>query len=228
MGALSLPAATGLIGSAGGCGVHREDEVEVIDDADNSKRFTGGFDSGNRFRFPDLPPGQYSVSVEGHVLRKAVRVLPGALTDVGAVFVCLGDHPLLKTESYGFWKIEMADLCAVNLSEPGWCIADLGRSGPIQPFDDGRRVFWFHSAADGVYLIPFKDVSFSLIPATVQYTQGCPNATYVKDRIRIDNLPSGSRVCVRSIRGGYYGLEFPEKIAPNQQNATLELLALGY
>ena len=228
MGALSLPAATGLIGSAGGCGVHREDEVEVIDEADNSKRFTGGFDSGNGFRFPDLPPGQYSVSVEGHVLRKAVRVLPGAVTDLGTVTECIhiSDHELLRGGGR-HWEIEMTDLCEVNLRAPGWCVTDRSNLGPIAPFDDGAVVFWFHTTTEGAWVIPFKGASLSLVPANANPQRGCPLATYMQERIRIDSLPSGSRACLRSDWGGYYELRLPEKIAPNQA-VNVELWDPGY
>jgi hypothetical protein len=229
VGALSLPAATGLIGSAGGCGAHLESEVEVVDETGNSKRFTGGFDSDNKFRFPDLPPGQYSIRVNGRDPARHARILPGVLTDTGALFVCVGSPERVKTEDTDlgrYWKIDLTELCAVNLTEPGWCIADIGRSGPIQPFDDGRRVFWFHTAADGAYLIPFRDVSFSLNPVLTNSDRGCPGAVYLQGRMRIDDLPGGSRACVRSTRGGYFELRFPQKFAPGQ-NTTVELLALG-
>ena len=225
LGVCSLHAATGLIGSAGdGCVSYREAKVEVSDEIDTSKRFSGGVDAEGIFRFPDLPAGQYSVKVNGRDFKRhALRVVPGALTDVGAVTECIriNDHELLTTDSFRSWNI----VCGVpGIYEPRpWCIWDDGRG-----FDDHRRDFWFRTAADGVYMIPFEGVSFSLNPSTVTYKRGCPNAAYLQGRIRIDSLPRGSRVCVRTGAGDYGELRITEEIVPNQQEVAMEYSDLGH
>jgi len=229
VGALSLPAATGLIGSAGECATQLDIKIEVIDEADGSKRFFGGFDSDNTFRFPDLPPGLYSIKFDGRYLKRhAIRVLPGAVTDLGTVTECIhiSDHELLRGGGR-HWEIEMTDLCEVNLRAPGWCVTDRSNLGPIAPFDDGAVVFWFHTTTEGAWVIPFKGASLSLVPANATPQRGCPLATYMQERIRLDSLPSGSRACLRSDWGGYYELRLPEKIAPNQA-VNVELWDLGY
>jgi hypothetical protein len=246
MGSVSLRAATGLIGSVSSLlDGSPEAIVELTNETDTSQRFAVGIDSEGIFRFPNIPPGKYSVKVSASGVRavtlREVTILPGVLKDVGEIhlkapceelpnMVCVGGHFMLKREESG--KIEMIELCTVDFrDQPPECIVDLGVRGPVlsQPdHNDGR--FAFHTASDGVYLIPVG-VSFSLNPSTKTDRRGCTHATYVDERIRIDSLPPGSRACVLTGFGEYVELVFSETIKPGQGQGqgqvTVEYSLLG-
>jgi hypothetical protein len=243
MGAFSLRAATGLIGFVYDTYLGwLPADVEIADEADTSKRFAGRADGHGVFRFPDLPPGQYSIRATFAGFRDptihSARIQPGMLTDVGGIrliasceespgMVCLGSLRGIET-SNGAGKIEMLDLCAVDLREQKpRCPGTPGAPGPIPPDDDFQQDFQFHVANDGVWLIPLNGVSFSLNPTTVTYERGCPNATYAPGPIRVDSLPPGSRACVRMRRGGYAELRFEKQIALSQKTATLDFVYWG-
>jgi len=205
MGAFSLRAATGLIGSvySNVYGVPPA-EVEVMDEADPSKRFTGRTDYDGIFRFPDLPPGRYSIGVRAAYFHDptihSVRIQAGTLTDVGRIRLmapceespgtaCFVLHSPAGEISEGGGQIEMSDLCAVHLDErQPWCPGTRVMPGPFSS-NDLLPDFRFQVANDGVWLVPLNDVWFSLNPTTMTYERGCPNATYAPGPIRIDNLP---------------------------------------
>jgi len=239
MGAFSLRAATGLIGSVDSAFYDvRSAEVEVTDEANTSKRFTGRTDDEGIFRFPDLPPGQYSIKVTYGGFRDpaihSASIQRGTLTDVGGIRLiaeceaqgggCVSLGQWMPTSSGG-GRIEMIDLCAVDLHEPEpWCSGAPGASGPIPLRGDLPQDFQFHVAKDGTWLVPLNGALFSLNPSTVTYKSGCPNATYAPGRIRIDSLPQGSRTCVRTHGGGYAELRFNEQIAPKQKTAAVDFV----
>jgi hypothetical protein len=243
LGAFSLQAATGLIGSVST--VWGEDSgtvVEVTNEADASKQFTGGVDFEGIFRFPNIPPGKYSIKITAIGVRGAtlhgITLLPGVLKDVGNIhliapceespnMICaVGGHFPVKREESG--NLEMIDLCGVDLYEQTpECIVTLGMRSAIVPEDGRGHGFWFHSADDGVYLVPLQGVAFSLNPPTVTDKHGCVNAAYAPGRIRIDNLPPGSRACVSTRWGRYAELIFTETIKPGQGKATVKYVLLG-
>jgi hypothetical protein len=238
MGAFSLQAATGLIGSVTGMWVlPRDTRVEVVGESDTTRRFTGNLDSEGIFRFPEIPSGQYSIKITAGGFREltlhAVTIEPGVLKDIGPLHlispcedtpntVCAGSIGLLRMTD-GFEKLEMIDSCAVDLHDPAaGCIVALGMREPSLPQDwREEEGFAFHTADGGVYLIPL-DVSFSLNPSTVTDRHGCTNAPYLPGNIRIDSLPPGSRVCVLTRRGRYAELRLRDTIAPGQRRATVE------
>jgi hypothetical protein len=239
MGIVPLRAATGLIGSVYSAFYGAlPAEIELTDEADASKRFTGKAGVDGIFRFPDLPPGQYSMRVRYMGMRDpslhSVRIQPGTLTDVGGVRViascedpqqgCVGLARWVDVVS-GDGKIEMSDGCAMDLNEQKpWCPGTSAAPGPFSLDDDFHRDFQFHVVNEGAWLVPLKDVFFSLNPSTVTYKAGCPNATYSPGAIRIDSLPPGSRACVRTHRGGYAELRFNEQIAARQRTATVDFV----
>ena len=241
MEGFSLHAVTGLIGTVGSPSGGLPADVEVTDDADPSKQFTGRADNNGVFRFPDLPPGWYSIRVTAKGLRDPTihraRTQPGMLTDVGEIRLiapceeefprggCVFLHGIDISNMGG--KIEMTnDLCAVDLQEEApWCIVELGARGAISPLDDLHYAFWFHVAGDGVWLVPLTGVRFSLNPYPVTYKKrGCPNASYTPGPVRIDSLPPGTRACVRTRRGGYAELRFNQPITPKQKTATVDFV----
>jgi hypothetical protein len=234
MGAFSMRAATGLIGSVVYVCSHAQTQVEVIDESDTAKRFSGGVDFEGIFRFPDLPPAQYSITITDRGFRDltlhGLIIAPGVLKDIGPLRmmspdVCVNGGPTLRIAD---GKLEMLDLCAVDFKdETPWCDVTLGVRGPVLPLDDLPEGFAFQTAEDGVYLIPGRGVSFSLNPSTVTDKHGCVNAVYVPGRIRIDSLPPGSRACVRTRWGRYAELRFKEEIAPGQKTATVEFTSWG-
>jgi hypothetical protein len=240
LGASSLRAQTGLIGSVySSVYGSLTADVEVTDEADASKRFAARTDDGI-FRFPELPPGQYSIRVRAAIAGfhdpaiHNARIQPGMLTDVGGIrlFAACEDelHPgfcftLSGGPIEGVRKIEMDEGCFLDLQEQApSCFIPLPILGPISPDTLSSGDFWFHVADDGVWLVPFKGVSFSLNPSTVTYKRGRPNATYTPGPIRIDSLPPGSRACVRTHRGGYAELRFEKQIAPKQKTATVDFV----
>jgi hypothetical protein len=238
MGAFSLHAATGLIGYVYTWNGLLGGDVEVTDEANPSNRYAGRTDDDGIFRFPDLPPGQYSIRVTLARYRDStihsVRIEPGMLTDVGAIHlldpceepgrVCAGSSGRMESAE-GAGKIEMDEGCFVDLqAQAPPCFIPLPRLDPISPEVLTSGDFRFHIADDGTWLVPFKGVSFSLNPSTVTYKRGCPNATYAPGAIRIDSPPPGSRVCVHTHRGGYAELRFNEPIAPKQKTATVDFI----
>jgi len=234
-------AATGLIGSAGSAffGTQPAD-VEVTDEA-AARRFSGRADFEGVFRFPDLPPGQYSIRLTAPNFRDvtlhAVPVKAGELTDVGVLrmlaecevpgtqYVCVGSGHILLTTADNLGELNMVDLCAVDLFNGRLpCVVNLGARGPSPPEDNLQADFWLRTANDGAWLVPLKNAYFSLNPSTVTYEAGCPNATYKPGPIRIDHLPPHSRACVRTHGGGYAELRFTGNIVPGQKDAAIDFI----
>jgi hypothetical protein len=236
MGVLPLLAATGLIGSVVYICSNAQTQVEVIDASDTAKRFSAGVDSEGIFRFPDVPPGQYSIRITDRGFRDltlhGVTIAPGVLKDIGplrmiSTGVCVGGGPTVRIAD---GKLDTLDLCAVDFKDQTpWCTVTLGVRGPILPLDDLPEGFGFHTAEDGVCLIPGRGVSFSLNPSTVTNKHGCVNAAYAPGRSRIDSLPPGSRACVRTRWGRYAEIRFrEEETAPNQKTATVDFTSWAH
>ena len=60
---VSLQAATGLTGSVFNFYGGVDAAVDVTDEANASEHFVGGVDSEGIFRFPDIPPGEYTIRI---------------------------------------------------------------------------------------------------------------------------------------------------------------------
>jgi hypothetical protein len=241
MGAFSLQAATGLISSVYDFYGPVRANVEVTDEADPSQRLAGGVDSEGIFRFPDIPPGEYSIKVSARgvhdVTLHAVSIVQGVLKDVGPIHINASCEDSPKTFCFRISgpmlmtgrELELFGPCAfVDLSDPEpSCMVALGLRGPVLRQDDPQEVrFGFQTGGDGVYLIPLG-VAFSLNPSTTTDKHGCVNATYALGGIRIDSLPPESRACVRTRWGRYAELIFREVIKPGQEKVTVEYFFLG-
>jgi hypothetical protein len=171
MGAFSLRAATGLIGSVYSAFYSAlPAEVELADESDAAKRFTGRAGADGIFRFPDLSPGRYSIEVRYAGFRDpsfhSALIQAGMLTDVGSIRViaecesqgggCVGLARWMETVD-GSGKIEMSDLCVVNLHEQEpWCPGTPGAPGSIPLRGDIQQDFQFHVANDGIWLVPLS------------------------------------------------------------------------
>jgi Carboxypeptidase regulatory-like domain len=217
-------------------------KVEVIGESAATRRPTGNLDSEGIFRFTDVPPGRYSIRITAPGYRDltlhGVTVEPGVLKDIGSLHlvspcedtpntVCVGSVGLLRMTD-GSGKLEMIDLCAVDLyAQEPTCTVALGMRSPVIPEGGRDQGFWFHTAADGAWLTPFEGTEFSLNPSTVTDKHGCVNATYQPGRIRINDLPPGSRACVTTRWGRYFELLFIEKIESGQENAAVKYVPLG-
>jgi hypothetical protein len=231
-------AATGVIGSAGSAffGTQPAD-VEVTDEA-AARRFSGRADFEGVFRFPDLPPGQYSIRLTAPNFRDvtlhAVPVKAGELTDVGVLrmlaecevpgtgLVCI-DSPHLLISLGGAGQLDMVG-CARATGIQWPCLANVSALRPGPALDASDADFWLRTANDGAWLVPLKNAYFSLNPSTVTYEAGCPNATYKPGPIRIDHLPPHSRACVRTHGGGYAELRFTGNIVPGQKDAAIDFI----
>jgi hypothetical protein len=237
MACFSLQAARGLIGSVyTPCDAARDAKVEVIGEADATKQFTGSVDSEGIFRFPDIPPGRYSIRITARGVQDLtiaeVTVANGTLTDVGPLemtfppvqgeFVMVCNSPgLLRMMR----KLEMIDLCAIDFqqNEPA-CMVHLGTHDAASATDDSSLDLWLQVTDDGTWLVPLNQGAFSLNPSTVTDKGGCINATYAPGRVRIDSLPSGSRLCVLTRTGGYAELRFIGNVTAKQPKVTLEYM----
>jgi hypothetical protein len=96
------------------------------------------------------------------------------------------------------------DYCSVDLDEgTAQCTITLDGDGtqpPTHPRGKGYD-FWYQPAGKARYLVPQNGALLSTGGQTEAGSSGCAAATYVKGRIRIDGLPPGTHICVRTSTG---------------------------
>ncbi len=105
--------------------------------------------------------------------------------------------------------------CAVDLDDGICeCVVTLDGNGtefPSHPSgkDDDFRL---EPRGSGLCLQPRHRAEFARGTASKAGLSGCMNATYVKGQLRVDQLPLGNHICVRTNQGRYSELRIDEAI----------------
>jgi hypothetical protein len=100
--------------------------------------------------------------------------------------------------------LEVQEYCSVDLDEgTAQCTITLDGDGtepPTHPRGKGYD-FWYQPAGRARHLVPQNRALLSTGGPTEAGRSGCASATYAKGRIRIDGLPPGTHICVRTSAG---------------------------
>lgn len=195
-------------------------------------------DDRGRFKLDNVQQGAYTVTISVAGFEKAiedVRVAPGQQLDVGTVRLRVGscNTPGVICDDFGLsvyndpvhakGSIEVPQLCAVDIDEgKSFCTIDLDGRGKIPPIRDAESDFWVKIGGKGeVEIAPRNGVTLALNPSSEWSRAGCAAATYSSEEVRIDGLPSGSRVCILTNRGRYAQVVFPDLIPLRAANVKL-------
>lgn len=63
--------------------------------------------------------------------------------------------------------------------------------------------FWFEKSKDAAYISPLHNAMFAKGGLKEAGYDGCQDARFSKSRLRIDNLPMGTHICVRTGKFSY-------------------------
>ena len=101
--------------------------------------------------------------------------------------------------------LSVGDYCSVALdSGEVDCVVMLDGDGEPKQHPTGRKWhFWFEEVGKMRTLVPQNGTRFAK-PAPVEFGKaGCQAATFKSGRLRVDQLPAGSHVCVQTRSGRY-------------------------
>ena len=213
-------------------------EVQVSQESDPRKVYLGKGNANGSFYVPNVAPEIYSVRIAVQGFRTKVlahvQVAAEKTADLGSVglegpdcdspgVICddfgLGAH---KNTIHAQGVLDVPELCSVDVDEGQvvWAV-ELDGQGTIAPKADKDSDFWIQTEATGaVHLKPLDGVGFALNPSAEGGREGCVSAVYSTKDVRIDGLPVGSRVCIRTNRGRYAQLEFAEVVKQKAKHVT--------
>ena len=201
-------------------------KVRVTGKSNAELRYETNGDAQGRFQLPRVEPGIYTivVALQGFHDKTVseVQITSGQQTDLGKIPMDLAgcDSPGVICDDFGLSVyndpihaqgiIEVSQLCAVDIDErKSTCTIELDGRGAIPPARDPDSDFWIRAGQKGeLYIVPLNGVRLALNPPTEWSKSGCISAVYSIRKVRIDGLPSGSRVCIRTSRDRYAQVAF--------------------
>lgn len=120
--------------------------------------------------------------------------------------------------------IEVRDHCSVSLhQENAACIVTLDGDGSDPPVDPSGKEFdfWYKMEGHFASLRSMNGTMFAVKGDGSADLTGCSRAEFSRRPIRIDKLPIGSHICVRSRNGGMAGIEVTH-IDQKRASASIE------
>ncbi len=188
-------------------------KVRVAGHTTTELRYETNGDAQGRFQLAGVEPGIYTVKITVQGFREKtvsdVQVISGQQMDLGTVLLEFAgcDSPGVICDDFGLGgdndpihahgSIDVSQLCAIDIDE--------GKSTcTIPPARDPDSDFWVRVGQRGeLYIVPLNGVRLALDPPTEWSKSGCISAVYSNREVRIDGLPLGSRVCIRTSRDRY-------------------------
>ena len=183
-------------------------------------------DAQGRFQLVGVEPGIYTIQITVQGFRDMtvsnVSITRGQESNLGALSLDFAgcDAPGVICDDFGLavyndpihaqGTIEVPQQCSVDIDEgKTTCTAELDVRGTILPTRNPDSDFWLRAGANGeTYLVPLNGSSFALNPQTEWSKSGCIAGVYSTREVRIDGLPIGSRVCIRTNRDRYAQVAF--------------------
>lgn len=144
----------------------------------------------------------------------------GVADQTGAVSGKAADLSAYDDPVHAQGTIEIPQLCAVDIDEGKvTCTIELDGRGTIPPERDADSDFWIRPPEWGrVYLKPRNGAGVALLSRPTEYgKRGCVSASYSNKEVRIDGLPPGSRLCVRTNLGRYAQIMFLDVVRPQSE-----------
>jgi hypothetical protein len=166
-------------------------------------------DDSGEFTFTGLAPQAYDLSftafgfkrrsLNANLMQRDNTISPVVLELVPAV-IDYGVDSLIAYEARRLkdGRLELHSLCAVDLDD-GRVDCPVGPdAGPVSKGDDFR----VEREAQEVYITAINGATIAPVETTASTRpETCRSPHYSLSRIRIDNLPAGSRVCMRTNQG---------------------------
>jgi hypothetical protein len=159
------------------------------------------------FIFDGMAPATYDLSFRafGFVSRSltvsAVRdniVIPPVVLKIAPNTIDYDIDWLMRTQSFG--TVEVHENCGVDLDH-GKATCPTKIDGP-SPRNDKAEDLWLETQGGGLYLTPNSGALLTLGETASPMVHGpCYSPRYSNSRIRIDDLPEGTPVCVRTNEG---------------------------
>ena len=100
--------------------------------------------------------------------------------------------------------IQVGDHCAVSLSQgTAACLVTLDGDGTEPPeHPTGKEFdFWYKAEGKASYFVSENGTRFAVGGSDPADLSGCTAAVFSKRRVRVDGLPVGTHICLRSRRG---------------------------
>ena len=189
-----------------------------------------------------IEPGIYTVKITVQGFRDKtvsnVSVTPGQQSNLGnlslefagcdASGVIRDDFSLSVYDDpiHAQGTVEVSPLCAVDIDEgKSTCTIELDGCGTIPPMRNPDPDFWLRSGPSGeIYLAPLNRTSFSLNPHTESSKSGYIAAVYSTQAVRIDGLPTGSRICIRTNRDRYAKVTFFDLVKLSANRVKMDFI----
>jgi hypothetical protein len=217
-------------------------KVRLNEQSEGGRRYDTAGDAQGQFRLTEVEPGVYTIKITVPGFRDKtipdVRISPGQQSDLGVIGLDLAgcDAPGVICDDFGLsvyddpihsaGAIEIPQSCAVDIDEGNVkCTVELDGRGTIPPERDADSDFWIRTGADGkVYLTPRNSTSIALNPPTKRSKTGCITASYSTMEVRIDGLPIGSRVCIRTNRERYAQVAFFDVVKAKAEKVKVDYI----
>jgi hypothetical protein len=218
-------------------------KVRINDQFNNEgRRYETTGDRKGQFGLDGVEPGIYAVTISVQGFRDKtvpnVRVAAEEQTDVGTLRLDLAscDAPGVICDDFGLsvykdpihaqGAIQIPQLFAVDIDEgKSTCTIELDGRGTVPPNQDADSDFWVRPGRAGeLYLSPRNGAGFALNPPAEWSKMGCITACYSTRDVRIDGLPLGSRVCIRTNRGRYAQVAFSEVVKSRAERIKVEFI----
>jgi Carboxypeptidase regulatory-like domain len=202
-------------------------------------RYEAEGNAQGQFVLDEVESGQYklTVSVPGFARTVPnVHIAPGQHLDAGILRLDVACNAGVICDEFGLsiyndpihaqGSIQIPQSCAVDIDEgKSFCTVELDGRGTVPPARDAESDFWLRIGAKGeVYMTPRNGVTLALNPLTEQSKAACASAAYLSKEVRIDGLPIGSRVCVRTTRDRYAQVVFVEGVPLRAERVKMSFI----
>lgn len=216
-------------------------EIRVVGEALSAREYKAVGNVQGQFTVGRVEPGVYTLTVSVRGFKKAVKsiqVASGQQLDTGITRLQIGgcNEPGVICDDFGLTlynapihaqgSLEVPQLCAVDIDEGKvTCTIELDGRATIPPAKDADSDFWLKIGGRGeVKFSPRNGVTLALNPATESSRDGCASAAYSSADVRVDGLPLGSRICLRTTRGRYAQVEFSGVIRLRAKRVKIEFV----
>jgi len=103
-------------------------------------------------------------------------------------------------------KLEIHESCSVDLDEGAsvcWVTVDGDGTEPRIHARGKAYDFWLQRGGKALFLVPQNGAVLAIGNLKEAGLQGCATAQYGKGKTRVDDLPRGTYICVRTNEGRY-------------------------
>lgn len=143
---------------------------------------------------------------------------------IAVLIVCPGALPVdCSSDIHKQGKIEVPDYCSVNLDRGQCsCTVTLDGDGSEPRHHPGGKGwdFWYQTDGKASYLHPQNGGRLAVGGPSGAGFSGCTAADFSKRRIRVDQLPAGTHVCLRNKAGRVAEIELD---GVNPKNRRLQI-----